>query len=88
MTSFIPIFFFASEYAQISLNDTANQAGVFLLFFFIGFVIAAQIGGRILDNSGAKRAVVLGCAIASFGFAMWASKVTRLSFSVQQWWIS
>ena len=87
MTSFIPIFFFASEYAQISLNDSANQAGIFLLFFFIGFVIAAQIGGRMLDNSGAKRAVVLGCAIASFGFAMWASKVTRLSFSVQQWWI-
>ena len=48
---------------------------MFLLFFFIGFVIAAQIGGRILDREGAKRAVVLGCAIAAVGFGLWASKV-------------
>ena len=54
MTSFIPIFFFASEYAQISLNDTANQAGVFLLFFFIGFVIAAQIGDGYWTTAGPR----------------------------------
>ncbi len=87
MMSFIPIFFFASEYAQISLNDSASQAGVFLLYFFLGFVIAAQIGGRILDRTGAKRAVVLGCAISAFGFAMWASKVPHLNLSTQTWWI-
>jgi predicted MFS family arabinose efflux permease len=87
MMAFIPIFFFASEYAQISLHDTASNAGIFLLYFFIGFVILAQIGGRILDREGAKRAVVLGCAIAAVGFGLWASKVTTLSFSQQQWWI-
>src|SRR5665213_187654 len=32
MLVFIPVFFFASEYAQISLGDTASQAGVFLLY--------------------------------------------------------
>ena len=69
MMTFIPVFFFASEYAQISLNDSANQAGIFLLFFFLGFVVASQIGGRILDREGAKRAVVLGCAIAAVGLA-------------------
>jgi MFS family permease len=87
MMAFIPIFFFASEYAQISLHDTASNAGVFLLYFFIGFVILAQIGGRILDREGAKRAVVLGCAIAAVGFGLWASKVTTLSFSKQQIWV-
>jgi MFS family permease len=57
---FIPVFFFGSEYAQISLGQSSSQAGVILLFFFIGFVIAAQIGGRMLDRAGAKRPVVIG----------------------------
>jgi EmrB/QacA subfamily drug resistance transporter len=87
MMTFIPVFFFASEYAQIALNDSANQAGIFLLYFFIGFVVAAQIGGRILDREGAKRAVVLGCGIAAVGFGFWASKATHLSFSGQEAWI-
>src|ERR1700728_529924 len=87
MMTFIPVFFFASEYAQIALHDTASKAGIFLLYFFIGFVVAAQIGGRILDREGAKRAVVLGCAIAAVGFGLWASKVTTLSFSKQQIWV-
>jgi MFS family permease len=45
MMAFIPVFFFASEYAQISLGKSASQAGLFLLYFFLGFVVAAQIGG-------------------------------------------
>jgi len=87
MMAFIPVFFFASEYAQIALHKSASEAGIFLLFFFIGFVISAQIGGRILDREGAKRAVVLGCAIAAVGFGFWASKVDTLSFGQQQIWV-
>ena len=84
---FIPVFFFASEYAQIALGKTASQAGLFLLFFFIGFVVAAQIGGRMLDQRGAKLPVALGCALAAVGFYLWAGKVTGLSFGTQQWYI-
>ena len=87
MMAFIPIFFFASEYAQISLHKTASEAGLFLLFFFLGFVVAAQIGGRLLDREGAKRAVVFGCAIAAAGFGIWASKATILSFDQQRIWV-
>jgi hypothetical protein len=58
-----------------------------LLFFFLGFVVLAQVGGRMLDREGAKRAVVLGCAIAAVGFGFWASKATTLSFSKQQIWV-
>ncbi len=87
MLVFIPTFFFASEYAQISLGKTASNAGVFLLFFFIGFVIAAQIGGRMLDKRGAKLPVTLGCVLAAIGYFLWAGKVTGLSFSTQQWYI-
>ncbi len=87
MLAFIPVFFFASEYAQISLGKSASEAGLFLLYFFIGFVVAAQIGGRMLDRAGAKRPVVLGCAVAAVGFYLWAEKVTQLSFHSQQWYI-
>jgi len=85
MLAFIPVFFFASEYAQISLAKSSNQAGVILLYFFIGFVVAAQVGGRLLDRRGAKPAVVIGCALAAVGFWMWAGKVTQLNFSSQEW---
>jgi EmrB/QacA subfamily drug resistance transporter len=87
MMAFVPVFFFASEYAQISLGKTASQAGIFLLYYFIGFVIAAQIGGRMLDRRGAKLPVALGCALAAVGYWLWAGKVTGLSFSSQQWFI-
>jgi len=87
MMAFIPIFFFVSEYSQIALHKKASQSGVFLLYFFLGFVVAAQIGGRRLDRSGAKRPVALGSAIAAVGFALWASKATSLSFSQQQIWV-
>jgi EmrB/QacA subfamily drug resistance transporter len=83
MLTFVPIFFFASEYAQIALGKTAQQAGLYLLYFFLGFAVASQIGGRILDKRGAKRPVVIGCAIAAVGFGLWASKVTQLNFSNQ-----
>ena len=68
MLVFIPVFFFASEYAQIALGKTPSEAGLYILYFFIGFVIAAQVGGRMLDRIGAKRPVVLGCALAAVGF--------------------
>jgi MFS family permease len=85
MLVFIPVFFFASEYAQIGLGKTPSEAGEVLLYFFIGFVIASQIGGRMLDRIGAKRPVVTGCVLGAVGFWLWARKVTGLDFSAQQW---
>jgi EmrB/QacA subfamily drug resistance transporter len=85
MLAFVPVFFFASEYAQISLAKSSTGAGIVLLYFFIGFVVAAQIGGRMLDKSGAKRPVVIGCLLACVGFALWAEQVTQLNFGSQQW---
>ena len=88
MLVFVPVFFFASEYAQIALAKSASQAGLFLLYFFLGFVVTSQIGGRILDRRGAKRPVVLGCALAAVGFYLWAGKVTQLSFGSQKWYVA
>jgi EmrB/QacA subfamily drug resistance transporter len=76
---FVPVFFFASEYAQVALGKSASSASLVLLYFFLGFVVAAQIGGRMLDRVGAKRPVVVGCTIAAVGFWLWAREVTKLS---------
>jgi EmrB/QacA subfamily drug resistance transporter len=82
---FVPVFFFASEYAQVALGKSSQQAGLYLLYFFLGFVVASQIGGRLLDRRGAKRPVVFGCAISTVGFYLWAGQVTKLDFSTQVW---
>ena len=52
--AFVPLFFFSSLYAQIGLEQSASEAGLYLLIFFGGFASAAQIGGRILDQRGAR----------------------------------
>jgi EmrB/QacA subfamily drug resistance transporter len=85
MLAFVPLFFFASEYAQISLGKTAKDAGLVLLYYFLGFVVASQIGGRVLDRRGAKRPVVVGCVLAAAGFALWAVRMPNLNFSSQVW---
>jgi EmrB/QacA subfamily drug resistance transporter len=78
MMVFIPVFFFASVYGQIALGDQAIAASLLILYFFIGFVVFAQIGGRLLDRIGAKLPVVAGCALSAVGFVLWAGKVTGL----------
>jgi MFS family permease len=80
---FVP-FFFASVYSQVSLGKTSSQAGLYLLYFFLGYVIASQVGGRILDRRGARPAIVFGCAISAAGFFLLAGKLTDLSLS-KQW---
>jgi EmrB/QacA subfamily drug resistance transporter len=85
---FVPFFFFGSVYAQVSLGKNSSNAGVYLLWFFIGFVIMSQLGGRILDRRGAKPAVVGGAALAAVGFFLLAGKLTDLSFSSQELYIA
>jgi EmrB/QacA subfamily drug resistance transporter len=83
MIAFIPVFFFASVYSQVSLGYGANKAGLYLLVFFAGFAPAAQIGGRMLDAGGARRPMILGSALSTVGFALWAWKATELSLGSQ-----
>ncbi|HMI93037.1 MAG TPA: MFS transporter [Polyangiales bacterium] len=83
--TFVPLFFFASIYAQVALGESASNAGLFLLVFFGGFAIASQWGGRMLDEGGAKRPVVLGCALSAVGFYLWGNQLPDLSFD-QQWY--
>jgi EmrB/QacA subfamily drug resistance transporter len=83
MIPFVPLFFFASMYAQISLGESASETGLYLLIFFAGFVVASQWGGKILDRVGARPSVVLGCALAAVGFYLWGQKLPDLSVDAQ-----
>src|SRR5215468_4359261 len=81
--AFIPVFFFAAIYGQIALDEKATKASLLILYFFLGFVVCAQIGGRMLDRIGAKLPVVLGCVLAAVGFGLWAGKATDLHVGAQ-----
>jgi MFS family permease len=83
MMAFIPVFFFAAIYGQIALDEKATESSLLILYFFLGFVVCAQIGGRMLDRIGAKRPVVLGCALAAVGFGLWAGRATSLHVGAQ-----
>ncbi|MGS2589340.1 MFS transporter [Streptomyces hebeiensis] len=83
MPAFVPVFFFGSVYAQVSLASSPQQAGLYLLYFFVGFVITYQWGSRFLDVRGAKPAILLGTALGTLGFALWASKLTDHSMQGQ-----
>jgi EmrB/QacA subfamily drug resistance transporter len=81
--AFIPVFFFAALYGQVALAEKATTSSLLILYFFLGFVVCAQIGGRMLDRGGAKRPVVLGCVLAAVGFGLWASRATDLRVGAQ-----
>ena len=85
MMVFVPLFFFASVYAQVGLGESAARASLILLYFFGGFVAAAQLGGRMLDRVGGRRPVILGSVIASLGLAAWAELAPGLDAGQQVW---
>ncbi|MGW3912466.1 MFS transporter [Streptomyces sp. NPDC005070] len=84
MLAFVPVFFFASVYAQVSLSASPNQAALYLLYFFAGFAIASQWGGRMLDKKGARPPMKIGTVLGAVGFYLWAGKLTDLSMH-DQW---
>jgi EmrB/QacA subfamily drug resistance transporter len=87
MMTFIPVFFFASVYGQVALGEKPTTASLLILYFFLGYVVCAQLGGRMLDRGGARRPVLLGCVLAAVGFFLWAGKSTDLSAGAQTFYI-
>ena len=89
--AFIPAFYFLSVYGQVSLHLSAISTGLLFLKFFIGFVIAAQLGSRLFDKSGARPVLVIGGAVGAAGFIWLARVVTDLDidgnafFNKQTW---
>jgi EmrB/QacA subfamily drug resistance transporter len=76
--AFLSTFFFLSVYGQVSLGLTAINTGLLFAKFFVGFVIAAQIGSRRFDQVGARSVLVLGGLIGAIGFGWLAVSVTEI----------
>lgn len=85
--AFVPVFFFASVYAQVGLGWSASTTGLYILIFFGGFAPGVNVGGRLLDQGHAKRAAVLGCLVGAAGFWAWAARLQGLSENSQWPWI-
>ena len=82
---FLPLFFFASLYAQVVLGYNAGKTGLYILVIFIGFAAATQLGGRILDRRGARPAAVIGSALGAVGFYLWAGHLHQPLSSQWPW---
>jgi predicted MFS family arabinose efflux permease len=82
---FLPLFFFASVYAQVVLGYNAGKTGLYILVIFIGFAIATQLGGRILDHRGARPAAIVGSALGAAGFYLWAEHLHQPLSSQWPW---
>lgn len=76
--AFVPVFFFLSVYAQVSLGLDASETGLLMLKFFIGFVIASRLGSALYDQRGAKMPLTIGGIVGAVGFAWWAQRLTDL----------
>jgi predicted MFS family arabinose efflux permease len=83
--TFLPLFFFASVYAQVVLGYNAGKTGLYILVIFIGFAAATQLGGRILDRRGARPAAVVGSALGAVGFYLWAGHLHQPLGSQWPW---
>ncbi len=82
---FLPLFFFASVYAQVVLGYNAGKTGLYILVIFIGFAVATQLGGRILDRRGARPAAIAGSALGAVGFYLWAGDLHQPLSSQWPW---
>ena len=76
--AFLSTFYFLSVYGQVSLQLSAVATGLLLLTFFIGFVVAAQLGSRHFDKHGGRGVIIIGGVIGVIGFAWLAQTVSHI----------
>lgn len=76
--AFLSTFYFLSVYGQVSLQLSAVATGLLFLTFFIGFVVAAQLGSRHFDKHGGRSVIIIGGVIGVAGFAWLASTVSHI----------
>ena len=66
--AFIPVMYFVSVYGELALDQNVLHASEFILYFFIGFMVAAQIGARIFDAHGIRRVPLVAGLLSIIGF--------------------
>ena len=78
MMTFVAVFFFLAIYAQVVLGQSSQESGLFLMWYFLGFIVAAQVGGAMLDKVGSKLPMMLGTLVGAVGYSVWAYRSTNL----------
>ncbi|MEA2347652.1 MAG: hypothetical protein QOG62_1439 [Thermoleophilaceae bacterium] len=73
------VFFFGSIYFQVAVGQAPTQAGFSILTMFIGYFIAARIGGGWMDQGGAKRPVARGFLLGTAGLIVWAQEMSNVA---------
>ena len=87
MMAFVPVFFFASEYAQISLAEPASKASLYAAVLLHRVRRGRPDRWTNARSDGAKRPVVLGSVLAAVAFGLWAERVSHLAIGQQIWCI-
>ncbi len=73
------VFFFGSIYFQVVAKQPPTEAGFSILTMFIGYFVAARIGGGWMDEGGAKRPVARGFLFGTIGLIVWAQEMDVIS---------
>ncbi len=73
---FVPLVFFGSMYAQISLQWSADNAGLYILIWMGGYFVATQYGGKMMDQIGVKSPALLGTFVGTVGLILWAASAS------------
>jgi hypothetical protein len=73
------VFFFGSIYFQVAVGQAPTQAGFSILTMFLGYFIAARIGGGWMDQGGAKRPVARGFLLGTAGLILWAQEMSNVA---------
>ncbi|WP_245537836.1 MFS transporter [Tsukamurella paurometabola] len=65
-------FYFVSLYMQMGLGYSATKTGMMFLPFCFGIIAAIAVATRLMPKIGARAVVLIGAAIASVGFLLFA----------------
>ncbi|MDH2902669.1 MAG: MFS transporter [Actinomycetota bacterium] len=76
--AFFAMWYFLTYYFQNILGYGAVRAGFAFLPMAIGIIVGAQLSSRLLVKVGVRPLLLVGAALATFGF-LWLSRITPLS---------
>ncbi|MET9329125.1 MFS transporter [Tsukamurella sp. NPDC003166] len=65
-------FYFVSLYLQMGLGYSATKTGLMFLPFCFGIVVAVRVATGLVPKIGARRVVLIGTALATVGFLLFA----------------
>ena len=79
----LPVILFNSLFLQDVLQFSPIQAGLGIMPVIAALALAAQIGGRMFDDVGVRRPVLIGLGCCLIGLVLWAVSLQTLSFGWQ-----